>query len=329
MGPLPAMVEDMAGDRALARVFAGQGLPLELISDLTVRIPLESMHSLFESAARGVGDDDFGLRVGLRMDPYSYGDWGAYVSGGQTLAGSMRRVMRTTWIQQSGTKLTLETSGSHVVWRYVRSGIGFEGRRHHSEHLLPTFIHLIRTFLGQNWRPAWLELDYPRPRRSSLEEVFDTQLRYEMPALGIALCPSALTTRRASEIPRDRLVSYTDVSAAAVRHPNDQLGYISDLIGLRLIDGKDDVDGLARHMAVSTRSLQRLLMLEGVTYRGLLDRVRLRRASEMLIETENSVTDIALSLGYQSPGNFTRAFRNWTGAAPTQFRTQCTASMRP
>lgn len=71
---------------------------------------------------------------------------------------------------------------------------------------------------------------------------------------------------------------------------------------------------------MSPRAVQRLLAEEGQTYRGMVDRVRLSKAEAMLRETQTSVTEIALALGYSEPANFSRAFQRWTGISPRAFR---------
>ncbi|WJH33791.1 AraC family transcriptional regulator [Paenibacillus sp. CC-CFT747] len=51
-----------------------------------------------------------------------------------------------------------------------------------------------------------------------------------------------------------------------------------------------------------------------------LQRLRMQHASHLLEETDWTVTDIALSLGYPDLYSFTRAFRNYYGLPPTEFR---------
>ena len=43
-------------------------------------------------------------------------------------------------------------------------------------------------------------------------------------------------------------------------------------------------------------------------------------AKERLTRTADSITAIAVSLGYDDPGAFTRAFRKATGMSPSRYR---------
>jgi AraC-like DNA-binding protein len=95
---------------------------------------------------------------------------------------------------------------------------------------------------------------------------------------------------------------------------------IRDIISLRLLDGHTDIDGVALLAGVGPRTLQRQLSSLGSSYRDLLDAARLRRALGMLRETSEPIVNISVLLGYSEHGNFTRAFRRWTGRSPTDCR---------
>jgi AraC-like DNA-binding protein len=73
-------------------------------------------------------------------------------------------------------------------------------------------------------------------------------------------------------------------------------------------------------MDTSIRSLQRKLNREGTDFRTLVNAARAGRADELLQHTDVSITRIAAELGYSTPANFSRAFRNATGLNPGALR---------
>lgn len=81
-----------------------------------------------------------------------------------------------------------------------------------------------------------------------------------------------------------------------------------------------DIDAVAERMEMSTRTLRRRLKEEGRSYRELLDEVRYGLAKEYLADTSLPMEEIATLLGYTEPGNFSHAFRRWSGHAPSEWR---------
>jgi AraC-like DNA-binding protein len=71
---------------------------------------------------------------------------------------------------------------------------------------------------------------------------------------------------------------------------------------------------------VSDRSLRRQLREQGISFRGLLDELRMQIALKYLRTTKFANEDIALALGFSDAANFRRAFRRWTKKSPNEIR---------
>jgi AraC-like DNA-binding protein len=96
-----------------------------------------------------------------------------------------------------------------------------------------------------------------------------------------------------------------------------------DTVRRTLEDGFDERDltltGLAEHLDISTRTLQRRLRAAGVTHRSLLRALRQELAARSLA-TGASQRQIARALGYSGAAAFQRAFKRWSGKSPGQLR---------
>ena len=80
------------------------------------------------------------------------------------------------------------------------------------------------------------------------------------------------------------------------------------------------MERVARELHTSSRTLQRRLHENDVSFRELQANMRHKIASELLRGTEIPVQDIARRLGYRKPGAFARAFARWTGRTPLAYR---------
>jgi AraC family transcriptional regulator len=85
-----------------------------------------------------------------------------------------------------------------------------------------------------------------------------------------------------------------------------------------------DLDDLASVACLSrfhfSRRFKQALGCSPVRYLGMR---RFERAKAWLSQGERSLVDIALTLGFSSQANFTRAFKRATGMAPGKYRQQC------
>lgn len=80
-------------------------------------------------------------------------------------------------------------------------------------------------------------------------------------------------------------------------------------------------DVIADLCGQSPRALARRFATEmGMTWSQTLTRIRIIRAIERLAMSESSITEIALSVGYNSLSGFNAAFRDLTDMTPTQYR---------
>ncbi|RYY69913.1 MAG: AraC family transcriptional regulator [Comamonadaceae bacterium] len=85
-------------------------------------------------------------------------------------------------------------------------------------------------------------------------------------------------------------------------------------------EASHSAQALARLLNVSARTLHRQLKDEGATLQQLKDEVRLERARDLLLRTTRPVKQVAAAVGFRNEKSFGRAFRQWVGVAPAQFR---------
>ena len=85
-------------------------------------------------------------------------------------------------------------------------------------------------------------------------------------------------------------------------------------------DPAHDTGSLAAALSLSPRTLQRQLAAEGPSLQALKDEARRERAIELLQRSQRPVKQVALAAGFRNEKSFIRAFRDWTGVSPGEFR---------
>ena len=76
---------------------------------------------------------------------------------------------------------------------------------------------------------------------------------------------------------------------------------------------------LPRELRVSTRTLQRRLP-ERITFQQLIDEARRELARHYLQHSSLELNETAYLLGYEDANSFFRAFQQWEGTSPGEWR---------
>lgn len=331
MGPLPELLERMEGMRAVQCAFAAEALPLQLIENRNISIPLGALVGLFERAGRAAGDRRFGVRVGDAMPPSSFGLWLEYSATAPNLQQAIHRAQRTTVFHQPGARMTFDQTGEHALWRCQLAFIDRTSHQH-ADHILLAMMRFVATFLGRAWKPDWVELTYARdPAAGDIERELQVPIVFGRDAIGVAIRLSDMICGRSPALAarQSRHITLADVEAAAAKEAcPEPFRSIRSIVALRLLDSRSDIDGAAAMAGVSVQRLQRTLQRDGLTYRDIVAMARRDRASDLLRETDASVADVAFALGYSDHANFTRAFKRWTGQSPLAFRSNYAGACR-
>lgn len=106
------------------------------------------------------------------------------------------------------------------------------------------------------------------------------------------------------------------------QRPTTVVQQILGALPARLSQGETRLSDVARALKVGTRTLQRRLSDEGLSFSALLDEQRHALAREYLRDRTLSAAEVAYLLGYEEPTSFFRAFRRWTGQTPEGYRAQ-------
>lgn len=82
------------------------------------------------------------------------------------------------------------------------------------------------------------------------------------------------------------------------------------------------IEEIAKRLNMSVRQLQRHLQSQGTTYQQRVQEVRQLLAIQYLQDPYLGLHEIALLLSYSEQSAFQRAFKQWTGQTPQQWRQQ-------
>jgi len=79
---------------------------------------------------------------------------------------------------------------------------------------------------------------------------------------------------------------------------------------------------LAKELSMSEQTLRRKLSAEGASYQQIKDNLRNDMANKLLRDRSITIAEIGKRLGFSEPRAFTRAYKQWMGVTPREYRAQ-------
>lgn len=184
-------------------------------------------------------------------------------------------------------------------------------------------IYAVMSWLvGQRLPLVCAAFPCPPPRRRlELRTLLAGPARFRQPhcALHFPAQAGALhVVRNADEIPR--FIRRAPASFVEALLVGDSLAADVRRVLQRALPALLSLPQVAEHLAVSPRTLHRKLDASGTSFQKIKDDLRRDMALHFLTRGATPLKQIAISLGFSDQSTFQRAFAQWTGLAPGEYR---------
>jgi AraC-like DNA-binding protein len=314
--------EGASVERALAEV----DLSLSPIADPFRPIPLVHVAALLRNAAREYGPD-LPCRVVSRSSSLEIAMLGKVALGARTPAEALGRVVAALPYYCSHEQVSFERKQDHYVVREFFAHRFDPETRHILLQYAAAMIDRVLSMAGAPApRIARIEIPpHPQLGVGHLRSWFGDGVTTTR-SRGITLVIADRVMERAyDKLARNRLNPRGLNNKTPLRAGQSFSDSVKSLLGLMFEN--DDTPTMKRVVAAagtSARTFQRQLEEEGTHFSKLLADVRRSETLRRLRERNETIAAIATDLGYADPASFTRAFRRWTGTAPSNFRARTT-----
>lgn len=210
-----------------------------------------------------------------------------------------------------------------------------------SERLTVEFSPEYISDIAEEFGTVWMERFFynspiylPQNSRSHIEHMFTTLMEDKQPA--ISLSPEDSTGSQQEDIFSDcvRKLHFQEIIIELLRR-NTHADYvtaenilISDITvadALRYIDANYNepltLEGVADMCQLNPSYFSsKFKSVNGIGFKEYLNNVRIIHAEKLLLETDMSITEIAMKCGYETSNYFGDAFRRINNCSPSQFR---------
>jgi AraC-like DNA-binding protein len=311
-------------------LLGGVGLTEGAVRDPLARLSMSTWVGLLERARALTGEPGLGFYLGLQKRISGYGYLGFAAMSASSLGEALEIVTRFSPTVTTSVSLRLRIEG-RVAALVVEEHVDLESVRDIALISLLFGTRQIGKMLTGKDVHSDAELTIPQPAYYPRFEHLMPRVRFDQSVSQVVFDAGSLDLPL---VQADR--SALELMRVQCERVLDSLGYQGDFVErVRKAlwrngsDGVCSLEAVAEKLAVSPRTLKRMLAAGGTSFSSLLDGERREKAIFLLKASRVPLDEIADRLGYSTPSNFGRAFHQWTGTTPAAYRRRPTGSGRP
>ena len=296
-----------------------------LLSVPEARYPAMYVRRFWELMLNAVGDNLFGLRCGAEMQVSALHGLGLAIITSHSLAQVLDLI--TIYCKVISSTMDISLSHDHDgTMLKIRTLHGSEVQNSASLALVALIARQANSLAQHPVKPVAVHLSYdgwvPHERRR-LETYFGCPVIIDpttdngiMYSYGDVIEPYASSNALLREANERVIKNYLYKV-----HRNSYTARVEEEICKFLDAGESiKITSIARGINISSRTLQRRLEAEGTTFVDVVERYRKQMAHDALAHTEQSITEIAYSVGFSDLSNFSRKCYRWFGVSPAVYR---------
>jgi len=293
-------------------------LPAKMLEAPELFVDESRFWDLSSAVAQREGMLNWGFQAGRSIDLESLGDFGKVLMMQPTLKASLDTFIETIRAESLFCDFGLMLQNDRF-WFAMHQR--FSGERLVSSGLsiielynLQFLLGLVRGAVGKDWLPAAVHLQCAAlPDGFDASQITTGTIRFSSTMTGFAIPAKLLSAP---------MESYRSRSDNDQTDPGETIDFPTTLKFLLegYLDERLTINQCADLVGTSGRTLQRRLAEHGTSFNEVLDQTRFDVARQLLLDETIPISDVCYDVGYNDPGNFTRAFRRWTGVSPRQHR---------
>ena len=294
--------------------------------DTLTSIPLESVLKLINRASETLQDKTLGLRLAT---VFSLEDWGP-LNMGQIVFSYASNIREAFSLSDQlyplispGLQMKLEEDAavSKFSARIILP-VSIDSCQFYEFATAWTVI-LLRSFIGEDWSPSQVNFTHAKAADDKLyQELLGNNIQYEQPSNGFSFENHYLDTRVSKADPqllkesREKLLTLLE----AAQLENSVLSKVRYYMLLTLKQQACHAQPIAQLMCMSERTLSRRLKELGTNFQKVKEDIIIEITKTALAQTQATISDIAIELGFSEVSVLTRAFKKSTGLSPKQYR---------
>jgi AraC-like DNA-binding protein len=327
IGFVTGLLSGMAARRIpYGGLLAQAGIAAGDLEDPNARVSLRSYATLYNLAVHELGDEGFGL-FSAPLGVGSFEFLCRSVVSSQSLAEALDRACRFLRLVLPDLAITISPGPGVSELRIAEARLlqrdRDDPRRVFAFEWILRLLHGLACWLAnRDLALNSVAFPYGEPRHAA-----DYMLIYTARSTFRSHHLAASLNSNLLELPvrrdDDALTTFLDGAPGKIvtlyRRDREMVRRVRDVVAKSFPDPAS-LEDISRRLHLSARTVERRLHEEGSSLRAIKDALRRDLALSRLHKSDQSVAQIAASLGYVDTSTFFRAFTTWTGTSPTAYR---------
>lgn len=193
------------------------------------------------------------------------------------------------------------------------------------EIAMAVVIQFLRQFISDDISLYQVNFIHHQPKNSMLYQAFfkcPVLFQQEKVELIFPISALAISFKRSDQTLQKLLMQQAQALLESLPNATQLDERLQQSILLGLQKNNYQIEAIAKQLNMSIRQLQRHLQSQNTTYQQRVQDVRQLLAFQYLQDPHLGLHEIALLLSYSEQSAFQRAFKQWTGLTPQQWRLQ-------
>ena len=309
-------------------LFCEAGIDPACLANPDARIPLSQTTRLWDAAVAATGDDAFGLRVARHVNQATFHALTVTTLVSDSLRDAMQRMVRYGRVVTDAAQMQFGEDARHCWVELGHVPVDPPPAWQAVDAFAAILVRTARALAGGDCHPVQASLARPAPPSlDRFEQTFACPLQFGAAQTRIVYDRGQALRPLETANPALRAVNEALLDDM-LRHRlrDDIVSSVRDAISRLLPGGACSQQAAAQALHLSQRSLQRKLADRGTSFRAVVETTRRELADRHLASAQCSVTEVAYLVGFSDASSFTRAYKRWTGHAPSQSATRRPAS---
>jgi AraC-like DNA-binding protein len=311
---------------AMDELLAGLSLSLEALSAPDATLAFSEVDRLIDHVSERTGRSDLGFELGRHLSVSTHSIVGFGMLSSPSLGAALSFSARYFRLVMPSFRMRYTADPRHGELHFTPTvAMGRACLSFHLEAIGTAALRDVQDLCADRRPPCRMQLSIPLPPHAArYATLADVDVRFGAEATpGVRLRFEGDLGLRTLMMADPNALRMAEGRCNAEVRRYTASGQLREWVAMTLREvgeGLPSLTELAAMLNISTRTLNRHLEQEGTSYRRLAGEIQHDLARERLAVPQLSISEVAYSLGFSDPANFTRAFRDREGVSPRAYR---------